>query len=153
MELKVHILQLNRLIGSFFDLVRFLLSNKFLSLSIGGTIGTIGRYIVGVYSAKLFGVDFPYGTLIVNTIGSFILSFFMILSTEKLSIDPAWRFLIAIGFCGAFTTMSTFTYETFALFMEGMYLRVLLNILLNMSLPVTATFFGILCAKIIGEML
>ena len=153
MELKVHIFQLNKLIGSFFDLVKFFIGNKFLALSFGGTLGTVARYLVGVHSAKLFGVDFPYGTLIVNTVGSFILSFFMVLSTEKLSIDPSWRFLIAIGFCGAFTTMSTFTYETFALFMEGMYLRVLLNILLNVSLPLTATFFGILCAKIIGEML
>jgi CrcB protein len=73
-----------------------------LVIAFGGAVGAIGRYLVGVYSAKLLGTNFLYGTLIVNVLGSFLIGFFMILFLEKLSLDPVWRLFVAVGFLWGF---------------------------------------------------
>lgn len=123
--------------------------DKILIIALGGSLGAILRYLIGLYSAKLLGTTFPYGTLIVNVVGSFVLSFFMVLFLEKLSMDPLWRLFVAVGFCGSFTTLSSITYETISIFIEGDYLRAILNISLNFILPFFSAIAGIILAKII----
>jgi len=122
---------------------------KYLVVAVGGSIGAILRYLTGVYSAKFFGTGLPYGTLIVNVVGSFILSFFMILFLEKLSLDPLWRLFVAVGFCGSYTTLSSITYETLSIVMDGDYVRALLNIALNFGLSFLSTFTGIVLARML----
>jgi CrcB protein len=122
---------------------------KYLVIAVGGSIGAILRYLTGVYSAKFFGTWLPYGTLIVNVVGSFILSFFMILFLEKLSLDPLWRLFVAVGFCGSYTTLSSITYETLSIVMDGDYVRALLNIALNFGLSFLSAFAGIVLAKML----
>jgi CrcB protein len=122
---------------------------KYLVIAVGGSIGAILRYLTGVYSAKLFGTWLPYGTLIVNIVGSFILSFFMILFLEKLSLDPLWRLFVAVGFCGSYTTLSSITYETLSIVMDGDYVRALLNIALNFGLSFLSAFAGIVLARML----
>jgi CrcB protein len=122
---------------------------KYLVIAVGGSIGAILRYLTGVYSAKLFGTWLPYGTLIVNVVGSFILSFFMILFLEKLSLDPLWRLFVAVGFCGSYTTLSSITYETLSIVMDGDYVRALLNIALNFGLSFLSAFAGIVLARML----
>jgi CrcB protein len=122
---------------------------KYLVIAVGGSIGAILRYLTGVYSAKLFGTWLPYGTLIVNVVGSFILSFFMILFLEKLSLDPLWRLFVAVGFCGSYTTLSSITYETLSIAMDGDYVRALLNIALNFGLSFLSAFAGIVLARML----
>ncbi|ACD66642.1 MAG TPA: fluoride efflux transporter CrcB [Sulfurihydrogenibium sp.] len=122
---------------------------KYLVIAVGGSIGAILRYLTGVYSAKFFGTWLPYGTLIVNVVGSFILSFFMILFLEKLSLDPLWRLFVAVGFCGSYTTLSSITYETLSIVMDGDYVRALLNIALNFGLSFLSAFAGIVLARML----
>jgi CrcB protein len=122
---------------------------KYLVIAVGGSIGAILRYLIGVYSAKFFGTWLPYGTLIVNVVGSFILSFFMILFLEKLSLDPLWRLFVAVGFCGSYTTLSSITYETLSIVMDGDYVRALLNVALNFGLSFLSAFAGIVLARML----
>ena len=106
-----------------------------LWISIGAIVGANLRYFVGQSVAKLLSSSLPYGTLIINITGSFILGFFLVWTGERVLADPRWRMLIAIGFCGGYTTFSSFAYETFALFEQGRFMASALNV--NSSLSFT----------------
>lgn len=118
-----------------------------LFVALGGAIGSILRYLTATYSSKFFGTGFPYGTLIVNVAGAFIVMFFMTLYIEKFSMDPIWRLFIVVGFLGGLTTFSSFSYETITFFQTGEYWKGLINILLNNVLTVVAGIAGLYLAR------
>lgn len=118
-----------------------------LFVALGGAIGSILRYLTATYSSKFFGTGFPYGTLIVNIAGAFIVMFFMTLYIEKFSMDPIWRLFIVVGFLGGLTTFSSFSYETITFFQTGEYWKGLINILLNNVLTVVAGIAGLYLAR------
>jgi len=111
---------------------------ELIIIGFGGFIGAILRFLISSFFSKY---GFPLGTLTVNIIGSFILGFFMYLSLYT-SISPDYKLFLATGFCGALTTFSTFSYETFLFIEEGLFLKALLNIFLNISLCLISVYLG-----------
>ena len=111
-----------------------------MAVGIGGFLGALGRFVLSGWAQKIWGGTFPFGTLLVNVLGSFIIGF-MVLYFEQ-SIAPQQKALIMTGFLGALTTFSTFSLETVLMLQEQLYLKALSNISLNILLCVTATLLG-----------
>ena len=120
---------------------------KFLLISAGAILGANARYWLSGWAAQKWGAGFPVGTLIINLTGSLLLGFFLTLSTERFMLDPRWRLLFAVGFLGAFTTFSTYTYESFNLLFKGQWLPGLLNLFGSVILGVIAVGIGVYLGK------
>jgi fluoride exporter len=88
---------------------------RIVLVAVGGLVGSVARYLLAGWVQNLNGAQFPFGTLVVNVLGSFILGLVMTLSLERGLISPEVRILLGTGLCGGFTTMSTFSYESVAL--------------------------------------
>jgi CrcB protein len=123
--------------------------DKFIVISIGAILGANARYWVGGWAAERYGAAFPYGTLIINLTGSFILGLFITLITERFLVNPNWRLLIGIGFLGSYTTFSTYTYESVALLMGGQLWIGLINLFGGSMLGAAAAVLGILIGRIL----
>ena len=104
---------------------------KLFCLVIGGIAGTLARYFLSDVVSEWAGTSFPYGTLAVNLIGCFAVGIFAALGNEKFMMSPEMKLLLMAGFCGAFTTFSTFIFETSGLVKSGENLRALVNILMS----------------------
>ncbi|WP_456365066.1 fluoride efflux transporter CrcB [Thermococcus sp.] len=116
-----------------------------LAVALGGSLGAAGRfYISGLLPAYR---DFPVGTLIVNSAASFLLGYIYGLLFWGIEVPPDWRAFFATGFCGALSTFSTFSYETFSLLMEREYLIAALNIAANIIITITLIFAGFILAR------
>lgn len=119
--------------------------NAFLLIGLGGMLGANARYLVSTGAANRFGVDFPYGTFLVNVTGSVLLGLILTLVADFSGAAEA-RYLLATGFLGAYTTFSTFTYETIALVRGGEVRRALVNVLGSTTAGVVGCILGILTA-------
>ena len=119
----------------------------FLAISVAAIVGANLRYLLSRLAAREFGSVFPYGTLTINIIGSFIVGFFVIWTTERVLIDPRWRLLVVIGFCGSFTTFSSYAYETMAYFEQGQWGLMLVNIFSNNLLCLAGALAGMTTAR------
>ena len=116
-------------------------------IGIGGFAGANARYFVSSLMAKKVDPSLPWGTLIVNVAGSLVIGFFLAWTTERVLADPAYRALIAVGFCGAFTTFSSYAFETVRLVEQGHYAAASGNFLSNNILAVLAVIAGIAIAR------
>jgi CrcB protein len=125
------------------------LNNDLLVISVGAIFGANARYLISRYAAKLLGPVFPYGTLVINLSGSLIVGFFVIWTTERVFIDPRWRLLVIVGFCGSFTTFSSYAYESMAYFEQGQWLLMWTNILSNNLLCLLAVLAGMALARVL----
>jgi CrcB protein len=122
---------------------------KWVSLLAGGLAGTAARYLISGWTYRLFGSGFPYGTLIVNLAGCFLIGFLAAAAEEKFLLGPNARVLLMAGFCGAFTTFSTFMLETANLMKDGEMGRAFLNV----ALSVIAGFFAFRLGAYLAEIL
>ena len=119
----------------------------YLWIALGAIVGASARYAVSRFVARMVTPAFPYGTLLINITGSFLLGLFMVWSTERALPDPKWRLLIAIGFCGSYTTFSSFAFESFSLFERGQYGLFATNVLFSNLLCLAAVFAGAVLAR------
>jgi CrcB protein len=121
----------------------------FLVISLGAIAGANARYFLSRYAVKALGPVFPYGTLIINLLGSLVVGFFIIWTSERVLADPRWRLLVVIGFCGSFTTFSSYAFESMAYFEQGQWLLMLTNILTNNLLCLAAALAGMALARVL----
>ena len=119
----------------------------FLTISVAAILGANLRYLLGRVAARELGPIFPYGTLIINVLGSFIVGLFVVWTTERVLVDPRWRLLIVVGFCGSFTTFSGYAFETLAFFEQGQWGLMLANILGNNLLCLAGALAGMALAR------
>ena len=123
--------------------------NDFLAISLGAIVGANSRYWLSRYAARLLGPVFPYGTLLINVLGSLIVGFFVIWTTERVLIDARWRLLVVVGFCGAFTTFSSYAFESMAFFEQGQWALFVTNVLGNNLLCLGAALTGMALARVL----
>jgi len=116
--------------------------SKILYVGMGGFIGASLRYIISTSSARIFGTSMPYGTLIVNVLGGFLIGFIMELSFSTESISPDMRLFLTTGILGGLTTFSTFSYETMSMINEGSYMLGTINICLNLFFSLLGVVLG-----------
>lgn len=120
---------------------------KILWISLGAIVGANLRYFIAQYISKIIPSNFPYGTLVINLSASFILGLFLIWTSERVLVDPRWRLLVAVGFCGGYSTYSSYAFETFALFEAGQWLSSAVNILATNILCFIAVVLGAIAAR------
>jgi CrcB protein len=119
----------------------------FLVISAAAIAGANFRYFLSRLAAREFGPVFPAGTLIINVVGSFIVGFFVIWTSERVLLDPRWRLLVVVGFCGSFTTFSSYAFETLSYFEQGQWGLMLTNVLSNNLLCLGAALVGMALAR------
>jgi fluoride exporter len=119
----------------------------FLAISLAAIVGANLRYLLSRLAARELGSIFPYGTLAINIVGSFIVGFFVIWTTERVLMDPRWRLLVVVGFCGSFTTFSSYAFETMSYFEQGQWALMLANIFSNNLLCLGGVLAGVALAR------
>ena len=122
---------------------------KLFAVALGGSVGAATRYLVSTWAAERFGSDFPYGTLVVNVVGCFIIGAFLVLVTERAIVNAYWRLIVAVGFLGGLTTFSSFGYETLKLIEDSQLQWAAYNVMANLFLGFLATWLGMTAARAI----
>jgi CrcB protein len=111
-------------------------------IAIGGAFGACSRYLISEFCLSVFGKGFPYGTLTVNVVGSFIMGILAAALQGQLLPSEPWRQIIGLGFLGALTTFSTFSMDNVILMQQGAFFKMGINIMLNVVLSISAAWLG-----------
>lgn len=122
---------------------------RILVIALGAAIGANLRYVLSSWVAQQWGVAFPYGTLLINVLGSFAIGLILTLATTRIAINTSWRLLLVTGLLGGFTTFSTFSYETYALLVDGSWLEAGVNILVSVGIGLIGVFLGAGLARVV----
>lgn len=117
------------------------------AVAAGGALGSVGRYLLGAFIQGRAAPGFPMATLVINVAGSFLLGLILQAALEGTGMSPATRLFLATGFCGGFTTFSTFSYETLRLVEEGEHAPAVAYVALSVGLSVGAALGGAMLAR------
>ena len=109
--------------------------------------GGLSRYYLSGWIYTLLGRSFPYGTLVVNMIGSYLIGLIMELALRSTALSETWRLGLTVGFLGGLTTFSTFSYETFKLLEDGQFLLATVNVLASVLICLLCTLLGIVTIR------
>lgn len=120
---------------------------KYWIVGLGGFVGAVARFTLGSYIGNRMGSRFPYATFAINISGSFLIGLILTVLTRVSDMSPNWRYLIPIGFIGAYTTFSTFEYETFRTLQDGQILVALLNVALSVVFGFIAVWVGVVAGR------
>jgi CrcB protein len=122
---------------------------KYLLIAIGGALGSVARYWVGATIGGRMGARFPYGTFVINLTACVIIGFALTFLGRRVELSPAWRYLIPIGFVGAYSTFSTYEWETLSSLRTGAFAIAGLYAVGSLILGLGATWLGVLLAELI----
>jgi CrcB protein len=124
---------------------------KYLLIAVGGALGSVARFFVTSAVAAHMGIAFPFGTFTVNLVSCLIIGFLITSAGKRAGISSAWRFLIAVGFIGAFSTFSTFEWETYSTVRSGAFLLAALYAAGSLVMGLIAVWGGTLLAEAISD--
>jgi CrcB protein len=122
---------------------------KYLMIAVGGGLGSVARYWVGSTISSRVGIRFPYGTLVVNLTACLVIGFTLTYLGKRADLDPAWRFLIPVGFIGAYSTFSTYEWETLSTLRSGAFLLAGLYAIGSLVLGLIAVWAGAALAEVL----
>jgi len=122
---------------------------RLLLICLGGAVGTGARYLIGGLAARWLGSEFPYGTLFINVLGSFLIGFIQQVGLTTLAIPETTRLVLTIGVMGGFTTYSSFSYETISLIENGSWLGATANIVLTTGLCLVVCVLGLGLGRVV----
>lgn len=123
---------------------------KYLLIALGGGLGSLARYWVGSFVAGRLGAKFPYGTLVVNLSACILIGFSLELLTRHTHASPEWRYLVPIGFIGAYSTFSTFEWETFANLQAGGIAIAGTYLVVSIALGLAGIWCGVQLARVVS---
>jgi CrcB protein len=123
---------------------------KYFFIAVGGSLGAIARYWVGSEVANRLGTKFPYGTLVINITACIIIGFSITYLGKRTELNPAWRFLIPVGFVGAYSTFSTYEWETLSSLRTGAFSLAALYAIGSLILGILAAWGGAVLAEVIS---
>ena len=120
---------------------------QLLAVAVGGALGAVLRLTVSLMVGRAFGQGFPFATLLVNVLGSLLAGLFFVWLVERSILSIEWRYMVIVGLLGAFTTFSSFSIDTLLLLESGELVRAAVNVVLNLSLCLAATWLGLVVAR------
>ena len=122
---------------------------KYLLIAFGGALGSMARYWVGSTIANRMGTKFPYGTFVINITACMIIGFSLTFLAKRADLNPAWRFLVPVGFIGAYSTFSTYEWETLSRIRTGAFLLAASYAVSSLILGLAAVWGGSVLAEIL----
>ncbi|MHB1839580.1 MAG: fluoride efflux transporter CrcB [Acidobacteriaceae bacterium] len=124
--------------------------SKYMYIAVGGALGSIARFWVGSAVASRLGTRFPYGTFVINITACVIIGFSLTFLAKRTDLNPAWRFLVPVGFVGAYSTFSTYEWETLSTLRSGAFSMAALYAFSSLFLGLAAVWCGALIAEMIS---
>lgn len=111
-------------------------------ISLGAMVGANLRYALSLWATLRWGASFPYGTVLINVLGSFLIGLIMVAATTRGALSVPWRLLLVTGLLGGFTTFSTFSFETYTLIVAGCWLKAVVNVVVSVGVGLVGVFLG-----------